>query len=659
MNMKKSKFTIGMFLILFSSGNIVAQSHFPKSQMSRRNFRTIRIFSKLGKIAMIAITAMFIAESVNAQTFNHIVIFVELADTKFDYPLQQTADVINGSNEMNISFSKYFELASCGKIQYKNYFPIEGENIYVVKLPWTWKDVLASYLGGNDPINGACYNIFKIGKAAVEAVVDKFPTDIDFDVNNDGVVDFISIYVAAKYVNDQTTCPSHAGGIEAGTPEINGKTIVDVAYSTWSEKDGIIKEDMAKYNLGISLHETIHTFDIDDYYYYYSTEHQKASLGDWDIMCSGQTVVEYEYDPDCNCHKPLMLPTFPSAYMREKLNWIDIPEITTNGKYTLYPATSGKTDRVAYKICTNADPTKKEYIVVEYRQKGDKKSFDGGIYGSGLVIYKVNTQFLSNAVAGGSSNATVDRLIAESEVMVFRPGGTHVSFGDITKSFFSADAGRTSFTPDSDPYPFLTSGERITDIYITNISSAGETISFDFSRSPSEDATLKSLTVSNGELSPVFAADVTEYTVDVAYSVNNITITGTANHANATVANVTGKALEVGENPISITVTAEDGATKKDYTVTVVRAEKVTSADNTDAQFARVYPNPTDGVIILEFEMEGVYIITLADMSGRILIRETATGQTVQLDVNAYPAGVYLLTIDNGKQKTTTRVVKK
>ena len=52
-----------------------------------------------------------------------------------------------------------------------------------------------------------------------------------------------------------------------------------------------------------------------------------------------------------------------------------------------------------------------------------------------------------------------------------------------------------------------------------------------------------------------------------------ITVTGTANHASATVAgNVTGKALTVGNNTISIIVTVEDGATTKTYTITVIRA---------------------------------------------------------------------------------------
>jgi hypothetical protein len=92
-------------------------------------------------------------------------------------------------------------------------------------------------------------------------------------------------------------------------------------------------------------------------------------------------------------------------------------------------------------------------------------------------------------------------------------------------------------------------------------------------RAASNDATLNGLTVSVGTLSPAFNAADTVYTVNVANSVTSIAVTGTANHANATVSgNETNKSLVVGNNVVSITVTAENGTTTKTYTVTVVRA---------------------------------------------------------------------------------------
>ena len=76
------------------------------------------------------------------------------------------------------------------------------------------------------------------------------------------------------------------------------------------------------------------------------------------------------------------------------------------------------------------------------------------------------------------------------------------------------------------------------------------------------------------------------------------------------------------------------------------------------APLARIYPNPTDGMVTLEFESEGVYHLALADMSGRTLLRNTVTGQSAQIDIGNYPAGVYLLTIDDAKRQYTMRIVK-
>ena len=90
----------------------------------------------------------------------------------------------------------------------------------------------------------------------------------------------------------------------------------------------------------------------------------------------------------------------------------------------------------------------------------------------------------------------------------------------------------------------------------------------------------------------------------------------------------------------------------------IVNPQQITSAEISDTPLARVYPNPTDGTVILEFEADDVYILTLADMTGKALMRQTVKGQRVQVDMGDYPSGVYLLTIDDGKRQTVVRVVK-
>lgn len=90
----------------------------------------------------------------------------------------------------------------------------------------------------------------------------------------------------------------------------------------------------------------------------------------------------------------------------------------------------------------------------------------------------------------------------------------------------------------------------------------------------SDDATLSSLTISSGTLSPAFSSTKTDYTASVPNSVNSITVTAVPNHTGATVTSGNGAhVLAVGANAIPIVVTAEDGAATKTYLLIVTRAE--------------------------------------------------------------------------------------
>ena len=113
----------------------------------------------------------------------------------------------------------------------------------------------------------------------------------------------------------------------------------------------------------------------------------------------------------------------------------------------------------------------------------------------------------------------------------------------------------------------------------------------------SADATLSGLTATSSDsatgtfgaltLSPAFAASTTSYTANVANNITHVKLTPTVNDADASVE--VGKqgrtlaavgsgtasdaiALGVGDNPIAVKVTAEDGGTTETYTVTVRRA---------------------------------------------------------------------------------------
>lgn len=90
----------------------------------------------------------------------------------------------------------------------------------------------------------------------------------------------------------------------------------------------------------------------------------------------------------------------------------------------------------------------------------------------------------------------------------------------------------------------------------------------------SNNTNLKVLSIEGVELTPAFSANVTEYSVKlVNYKEQSLKIDAKAEDEKATLKVEGNEEIKIGENVISITVTAEDGTTKV-YKVTVTNEEK-------------------------------------------------------------------------------------
>jgi len=97
----------------------------------------------------------------------------------------------------------------------------------------------------------------------------------------------------------------------------------------------------------------------------------------------------------------------------------------------------------------------------------------------------------------------------------------------------------------------------------------------------SNNAYLTNLTISSGTLSPAFAMTTSSYAVSVSNSTASVTVTPTLNNPHATIkvngsVVVSGSAsatipLAVGNTTINTVITAQDGITKKNYTIVVTR----------------------------------------------------------------------------------------
>ena len=114
---------------------------------------------------------------------------------------------------------------------------------------------------------------------------------------------------------------------------------------------------------------------------------------------------------------------------------------------------------------------------------------------------------------------------------------------------------------------------------------------------PSSDATLSALTLSQGSLSPSFVSSRAAYNAGVIHATSSITVTPTVNDPGATVTvngapAATPVNLAVGANAIPVVVTAQDGVTTQTYTVTVHRATATSTGRFLSDGVSQVIPIP-------------------------------------------------------------------
>lgn len=181
----------------------------------------------------------------------------------------------------------------------------------------------------------------------------------------------------------------------------------------------------------------------------------------------------------------------------------------------------------------------------------------------------------------------------------------------------------------------------------------------DSTQSSSSDATLKSITVSNSNLSPAFNPDITEYNVDVDYSIDSIIIIASANHAKATVDGDGVKKLAVGENPYIITVTAENGNIK--YYIVTVNRSLGTNINTANIAELTIYPNPVykgETINILSNNTDtDVSFVEIYNLQGVLISKVTSSHRT---SISApQKAGIYILKVRIGTTEKSLKLLVK
>lgn len=165
----------------------------------------------------------------------------------------------------------------------------------------------------------------------------------------------------------------------------------------------------------------------------------------------------------------------------------------------------------------------------------------------------------------------------------------------------------------------------------------------------SSDATLKSLMVSYGMLSPSFSPSITEYTLSVPNNITTVTLSAIANDATAAV-QVSGVSdLAVGDNIRPITVIAPDG-TSIVYTVTITRAAAEESSTNSSIEDSSTGSNSSADSSasndLISFKIDGITMYMQSIPQGTSIPSGFSRGSYVlsgqSMDVAQSPDGTVL-----------------
>ncbi len=135
----------------------------------------------------------------------------------------------------------------------------------------------------------------------------------------------------------------------------------------------------------------------------------------------------------------------------------------------------------------------------------------------------------------------------------------------------------------------------------------------------------------------------------------NKAVTWNSNNANVAAVDNTGKITAKNVGTAIIIVKTADGGKTATCTVTV---SSVTGIEEPQTVTVTAYPNPTTGKFFLNFGEEGIYNISIVNTAGRVLLRKTVSAGEKEMDISSCPQGIYLVVIDNGKRRTTIKIIK-
>lgn len=375
----------------------------------------------------------------------------------FEMTFSAYEQIFNDATPGANSVYNYFREASYGQLSWTStFFPApEGDRV----VSYRAKNERGYYrekgeintIGYEDEVDRAAREQALIREVA-DYLSGALPDDTQLDADGDGIIDNFCIVLSGRSeLGNRHLLWPHRSDLALPDEKaiyIKGKKLVGYLM-VFDDANGWNLVDPIPLNTGVLCHEMSHSLGTYDLYH---VNDDLNPVGVWDLMSDNLTT-----------------PQHMSAYTKWRYcGWLDeIPEISEPGTYTLNPVGGETQENIAYQIKPVGSD---EYFIVEYRQKTG--TFDSGLPESGLLVYRINPNYM-----GGNVNYNGTTRL--DEVYIFRPGGTTKADGDIEKAAFSAESGRTAFGGDADVKPFYSDGTEAR-FALTNISSCGETLSFDF-----------------------------------------------------------------------------------------------------------------------------------------------------------------------------------
>lgn len=264
-------------------------------------------------------------------------------------------------SEPNRSLSQYISTISDGQVTVNTYFPQVVNNVF---LPVTIQGSASDY---PDAPSGEQF-VQQVITAAQNTSGLYFPPKLD-SMHGGDYIDNLTIIVQV----DENNTSGAFGSRKADWG--NNQTLL---YGWHVGAYNVLPTSMLRlgtaYDQGYALasHEFLHTLGAPDLY---RTAGETGNpVGRWWDLMAG----------------PNFTASYPLAYTRRELGWMEIETLKDSGTYTLWPAERTSGTR-AYILKTSRSDS--EFFVVEYRKKPEKENrqdYDYYIPESGLIVYRVN-----------------------------------------------------------------------------------------------------------------------------------------------------------------------------------------------------------------------------------------------------------------------------